>query len=111
MLLIVTVVAAGEMLVLLIKVKPPAAAATPVASNTLTPALVKYKVPPALATNANVPDVETVAVPAVTVQTPAPMLSICKLSPAENNDVLTVIVVALALFITMRVPASAATNV
>jgi hypothetical protein len=32
-------------------------------------------------------------------------------SPALNNDVLTVIVVALALFIAIRVPTSAATSV
>jgi hypothetical protein len=52
----------------------------------------------------------TVAVPAVTVQVPAPMLMICKVSPALNNEVLTVTVVADALFITMRVPLSAATR-
>jgi hypothetical protein len=38
------------------------------------------------------------------------MLEICKLSPAENKEVFTVIVVALAEFITIRLPASLATS-
>ena len=52
---------------------------------------------------ANGPALDTVAVPAVTVDTPAPMFWITKVSPALNNDVLTVTVFALATFITMRV--------
>jgi hypothetical protein len=75
-----------------------------------TPAEVKYRVPPAFAASANEPAVETVAVPAVIVQIPAPMFWINRVSPAENKEVLTVIVVALAEFITTRVPLSAATR-
>ncbi len=56
-------------------------------------------------------DVATVAVPAVIVQTPAPRLTIVTMSPAANNPVSTVIVVAPALLIEIAVPASAATSV
>jgi hypothetical protein len=57
------------------------------------------------------PALDTVAVPAVTVVVPAPMFCITKVSPALNSDVLTVIVVAPAAFMTTRVPLSAATSV
>jgi hypothetical protein len=65
-------------------------------------------VPPPHCAKANEPEVVTVAVPAVTVQVPVPMLIICKVSEALNKAVLTVIVVLLAEFITTRVPLSAA---
>jgi len=56
---------------------------------------------------ANGPALETVAVPAVTVQTPAPMLDNSTISLALKIDVLAVIVVLLAEFITTRAPALA----
>jgi hypothetical protein len=77
----------------------------------LAPEVVKYKIPLAHWTKANAPAVVTVAVPAVIVHTPAPMLVIRRVSPAVNNDVFTVIVVADAEFIVMVVPASTATSV
>jgi hypothetical protein len=73
--------------------------------------LVKYSVPPPQVLNAKEPEVVTVAVPAVIVQTPVEIFWMNKVSPALNNDVLTVIVVALAEFIAIRVPLSAATSV
>ena len=49
-------------------------------------------------------------VPLVIVQTPAPMLDISSVSPAANNEVLTVIVVDPAAFIRTLVPTSAPTK-
>ena len=94
-----------------IKVRPLDAAGPADGKNSDTPALVKYSVPLPYCGIANGPALYTVAVPAVTVQTPAPMFCKTSVSPALNNDVFTVIVVALALFITTRVPLSAATSV
>jgi len=111
MLLTVTVAAAGEMLVLLIKVSPPAGAATPLATKTEALAEMKVRVPPAFCTNAKVPEVLTVQVPAVTVQTPAAMFSISTTSEAPKIDVFTVMVVGEAEFMTTLVPRSAIVRV
>ena len=71
----------------------------------------KVRVPPAFCGNARVPVVPTVQVPAVTVQTPAPMFNISTLSEAPKIEVFTVIVVAEAEFITTLVPTSAIVRV
>ncbi len=94
------------------KVNPPLEAAAPAPLiNIAADVLVKFNVPLSYCANAKDADVLTVAVPAVIVQTPAPRLVICTVSPAANKAVFTVIVVALALDIDIAVPASAATNV
>jgi hypothetical protein len=71
---------------------------------------VKYSVPPPHCAKAKLPEVVTVAVPAVIVHVPAPMLWIHTLSPAPNKLLLTVIVVAPAAFITTRLPPSEASK-
>jgi hypothetical protein len=81
------------------------------AVNTDALAEMKVRDPPAFCTNARVPEVATVQVPAVTVQTPAPIFSISTTSDAPKIDVFTVIVVAEAEFITTLVPRSATVNV
>ena len=108
---LVNVVLAALKVLVLSKVKALDAAGPADGKNIATPALVKYNVPLPYCGIANGPALDTVAVPAVTVQTPAPMFCKTKVSPALNRDVLTVIVVALALFITTRVPLSVATSV
>jgi hypothetical protein len=94
--------------------EPPVAipyVAPPLLKKTAALALVKYKVPPAHAPNCKDPDVVTVAVPAVIVHVPpAAVLLINNVSPAEKRPVFTVIVVAPAAFIVIRVPLSAATR-
>ena len=71
----------------------------------------KVRVPPAFCANAKLPEVPTVQVPAVTVQTPAPMFNISTTSEAPKIEVLTVMVVADAEFITTLVPRSATVSV
>ena len=92
-------------------IPPPPAEAPSALENIDTPAAVKYKVPLSYCARAKVDAVLTVAVPAVIVDIPAPIFCINTVSPAENQLVLTVIVVALAEFIITVAPASAATNV
>jgi hypothetical protein len=103
---LLTLVVPLAKLVELIKVKPLVDAATALAVKTEALADMKVRVPPAFCANAKVPEVPTVQVPAVTVQTPAPMFSISTLSDAPKIDVLTVIVVGEAEFITTLVPRS-----
>ena len=91
--------------------RPLAEAATSPLVKTEALAEMKVRVPPAFCANANVPVVPTVQVPAVTVQTPAPMLRISTLSDAPKIEVLTVMVVAEAEFITTLVPRSAIVRV
>jgi hypothetical protein len=67
-------------------------------------------VPPPYCANAKEPEVLTVAVPAVIVQVPAPLLAIKIVSPVVNTLLFTVIVVAPALFIMTRLPASPTTK-
>jgi len=98
--------------VLLLRVWVPANVTfEPSAVKIETPVEVKYKMPLSYWFNAKEFDDDTVAVPGVTVQTPTPMFRILRVSPAVNNAVLTVIVVAPALFMVIVVPASAATRV
>jgi len=84
---------------------------TPLATKTEALAEIKVRVPPAFCANANVPVVPTVQVPAVTVQTPAPMFNISTTSDAPKIEVLTVIVVAEAEFMITLVPRSAIVRV
>ena len=85
--------------------------APPLAMNTAALAEIKVRVPPAFCDKAKLPVVPTVQVPAVTVQTPAPMFRISTLSEAPKIDVFTVMVVADAEFITTLVPRSAIVRV
>ena len=91
--------------------RPLTDAATPVALNTEALAEMKVKVPPAFCTNAKVPELPTVQLPAVTVQTPAPMFKISTTSEAPKIEVSTVMVVADAEFMITLVETSAMVRV
>ena len=71
---------------------------------------VNHKDPLAYCLNKSELALEIVHVPLVTVQAPAPRFTIFTKSPVASVEVLAVIVVALALFIVIMVPLSAATN-
>lgn len=87
-----------------------AALADPPVLSIAAEEVVKYNIAEPYCAIARDPVVSTVAVPAVTVVMPAPIFCRDTVSPAANSDVLTVMVVALPLFITTVVPASAATR-